>query len=153
MLWRGVDPDSNTFLSFWNEMSVGARTDVAPASTVIDGPEALFVFAKTSGGRIIFNQAIYGGAFLNFGNDIPALLTDKPVAATTLGNTILVFAKATDQHIFVSKAVYGQAFTPWKELPALITDSSLTVTSKSNGVFTFAGETDQRIFVAKADFN
>src|SRR5262249_15621807 len=114
-------------------------TDAAPAAAGrSDG--YLFVFAKTSSGHIMFNQAASGGAFVGWQEVPRGLVTEAPVAAGEQGTTLVVFAKTASSHIMFNQAAKGGAFVGWRAMPGnLVTDAAPAAAGRSDGyLFVFA---------------
>ena len=86
-------------------------TDAAPASA--GRADNLFVFAKALDGRILFNQAEPGGAFVGWQEVPGGERTDAALGAGMQANTLFVFAKRPDQRIIFNQAEPGGAFVGW----------------------------------------
>jgi hypothetical protein len=84
---------------------------VAPAAA--GRHDNLFVFAKTPDGRILFNQAAPGGAFVGWQEVPGGVRTNDALAAGMQKDTLFVFARQPDGRLLFNQAAPGGAFAGW----------------------------------------
>jgi hypothetical protein len=88
--------------------------------------DTLFVFAKALDGRILFNQAAAGGAFVGWQEVPGGVTTDHAPSAAGRQDNLFVFVKANDGRILFNQAAPGAAFVGWQEVPGgVVTDAAL----------------------------
>jgi hypothetical protein len=124
-------------------------TDVALASA--GRSDNLFVFAKSLDGRVVFNQAAPGGAFVGWQEVPGGVRTDAPLAAGMQANTLFVFAKDLDGRVLFNQAAPGGAFVGWQEVPGGVrTNAALASAGRSDNLFVFAKGLDGRVLFNQA---
>ena len=126
-----------------------ALTDVAAASA--GRQDNLFVFVRIFDGRILFNQAAPGGAFVGWQEVTGGVQTDQALAAGMQKDTLFVFAKLQDGRILFNQAAPGGAFVGWQEMPGgIVTNVALASAGRQDNLFVFARALDGRILFNQA---
>ncbi|MDP4265359.1 MAG: hypothetical protein Q8941_22725, partial [Bacteroidota bacterium] len=111
----------------------------------------LFVFSRMLDGRIIFNQAAPGKAFVGWQEVPGGQLTDVALAAGMQHDTLFVFTKTLNGRIMFNQAAPGGAFVGWQEMPgAVVTNMPLASAGRQNNLFVFAKTLDGRIIFNQA---
>ncbi len=109
-----------------------ALTDVAAASA--GRKDNLFVFVRMLDGRILFNQAAPGRAFVGWQEVPGGARTDEALAAGMQKDTLFVFAKQQDGRIIFNQAAPGGAFVGWQEMAGgVVTNVALASAGRQNG--------------------
>jgi len=72
------------------------------------------VFVRAGDGRILFNQAAPGAAFVGWQEIAGGVITDAALGASMQRDTLFVFAKGLDGRLLFNQAAPGGTFVGWQ---------------------------------------
>lgn len=117
-------------------------TDTSPAIAGVKN--SIYIFAKTSQGRIVYNHAQVGHAGAGWNEVEGGGQTNCAPAAAAVGNHIYLAIRGLDGNVQINQADSGHAFGDWFSAD-FITDVAPAVASVKKGVYYFATGVDGRI--------